>query len=142
MARRSGARRSDSAGAAGAGAWPAFGYFSTARNRSMSAASEAAPSTRAPRKGVLQEAEPAVPEREAREAFSTLVMVMGVGVNSFTVDGMSLTVTDRLPFPFNRPGMYSSSTAWKLVPPKPKALKPARRTPSGGMVQGFSSVLT
>ncbi len=39
-------------------------------------------------------------------------------------------------------GMYSSSTAWKLVPPKPKALTPARRTPSAGAVQGFNSVLT
>ena len=32
------------------------------------------------------------------------------------------TATDRLPFPLSLPGMYSSSTAWKLVPPKPKAL--------------------
>ena len=53
-----------------------------------------------------------------------------------------LTATDRLPFPFSLPGMYSSSTAWKLVPPKPKALSPARRTPPAGIVHGFSSVLT
>ena len=51
--------------------------------------------------------------------------------------------TDRFPLP---PvilwGMYSSSTAWKLVPPKPKALRPARRTLSAATVHGFSSALT
>ena len=31
-----------------------------------------------------------------------------------------------------RPGTYSSRTAWKLVPPKPNALTPARRTPPAG----------
>ena len=30
-----------------------------------------------------------------------------------------------------RPGMYSSATTWKFVPPNPKALTPPRRTPSG-----------
>ena len=49
---------------------------------------------------------------------------------------------DRMPFPFSRWGMYSSSTRWKLVPPKPKALTPARRTPSARAAHGLSSVLT
>ena len=39
-----------------------------------------------------------------------------------------------------RPGTYSSSTTWKFVPPKPNALTPARRTPSGGAGQSRSSV--
>ena len=39
-------------------------------------------------------------------------------------------------------GEYSSSTVWKLVPPKPKALTPARRTPASGRSHSRSSVLT
>ena len=41
-----------------------------------------------------------------------------------------------------RPGMYSSRTTWKLVPPKPNALTPAMRTPVGGVGHSRSSVLT
>ena len=38
--------------------------------------------------------------------------------------------------------MYSSITTWKLVPPKPKALTPARRTPSLLGSHSRSSVFT
>ena len=38
--------------------------------------------------------------------------------------------------------MYSSSAAWKLVPPNPKALTPARRTPPGGCGHSRSSPFT
>ena len=41
-----------------------------------------------------------------------------------------------------RPGTYSSSTTWKLVPPKPNALTPAPRTPPRATSQSRSSVLT
>src|SRR5271157_1326094 len=56
---------------------------------------------------------------------------------------ISPVVIDRLPLPPDRlRGMYSSSTAWKLAPPKPKELTPARRTPPAGTFHGLSSVLT
>src|SRR5450759_3810559 len=100
MATRSGARRSDSAGAVGGGAQPALASFSTSRKRSTSAASEAAPITNAPRNGALQEEELAVPEKEVRGTLSTFI------IDSFTCDGISLTATERLPFPFSLPGMY------------------------------------
>src|ERR1017187_4140364 len=132
MATRSGACKSASAGAIGAGAQPALAAFSASRKRSMRAASEAAPMTSAPRNGALQEEELAVPEKEVLGTACAFIICY------FPLEGISLTATDRLPFPLNLWGMYSSSTAWKLVPPKPKALRPARRTPSGGIVHGLS----
>ena len=53
--------------------------------------------------------------------------------------GASPTATECLPLPVSLCGMYSSSTAWKLVPPNPNALTPARRTPSAVSVHGRSS---
>src|SRR5271157_2606221 len=97
MARRSGARRSDSVGAVGAGARPAFASFSTARKRSTSAASEAAPITIAPRNGALHRA-----ELEVGETLSRFVVAIDVGIGSLTFDGISVTATERLPFPFSR----------------------------------------
>jgi hypothetical protein len=47
-----------------------------------------------------------------------------------------------LALPFARPGTYSSSTAWKLVPPKPNALTAAQRTPPWATSQGRVVVLT
>src|SRR5207302_10268811 len=106
-----------------------------ARKRSSSAASEAAPMTSAPRSGALQSG---VTEEDA-EAGAGWWLIIGISEDFW---GRLLTATERFPFPFSRWGMYSSNTAWKLVPPKPKALKPARRTQSAGTVQGFSSVFT
>ena len=34
------------------------------------------------------------------------------------------------------PGTYSSTTTWKLAPPKPKADRPQRRGPNDGFSQG------
>src|ERR1700751_2932833 len=106
------------------------------RRRSISAASDAAPTTRAPLKGDLHgsaRCEGADDEDEKDEAeccFASMTVPVAF-------PAISLNVTDRLPFPLRRCGMYSSSTAWKFVPPKPKALKPARRTASGGMSHGL-----
>ena len=46
------------------------------------------------------------------------------------------------PLPFSRPGTYSSSTAWKFVPPNPKALTAATRGAPLGGSHSRSSVLT
>src|SRR5208283_394399 len=110
----------------------------------MSAASEAAPITSAPRKGALQEttevtAGAVVASDRAGTAGAAVVTLT---LFSATTGGGAVTATERLPFPFSLPGMYSSSTAWKFVPPKPNALTPTRRTLSAGTVHGFSSVLT
>src|SRR5271167_3586896 len=96
----------------------------------MSSASEAAPTTSAPRNGALRETVASGAGGAATATpFSTSV-------------GGAVTATDRLPLPFSLPGRYSSKTAWKLVPPKPNALTAARRGVSPGTVHGFSSVLT
>src|ERR1035441_2903029 len=70
------------------------------------------------------------------------VTVAMVTLFSATTGDGAVTATDRFPFPLSLPGMYSSSTAWKLVPPKPKALRPARRGVFAGTVHGRNSVLT
>src|SRR5208283_3503817 len=104
----------------------------TACRRSMSEAFEVSPITSAPRNGALQAT------AAAGDGGVTVVMPI---LFSTTGDG-AVTATDRLPFPLSLPGRYSSSTAWKLVPPKPKALSPPRRVASAGIVHGFNSVLT
>ena len=58
------------------------------------------------------------------------------------VDSSAPTATNFCPSVGTCPGTYSSSTAWKLVPPNPNALTPAVRTPSVGGSHGRSSVLT
>src|SRR5271157_5174637 len=98
----------------------------------MSAASETSPITSAPRNGALQP----TAEGDGGAAVVTLTLFSAI-----TGDG-AVTATAGLPLPLILPGMYSSSTAWKLVPPKPNALTPRRRTLSAGTVHGFSSVLT
>ncbi len=40
------------------------------------------------------------------------------------------------------PGIYSSITTWKFVPPNPKELIPARRISPTGLSQGRGSVTT
>ena len=47
-----------------------------------------------------------------------------------------------LGFAVRRPGTYSSTTTWKFVPPKPKALTPARRIPPSDVSHGRSAVFT
>ena len=91
-------------------------------------ASSAAPATNAPRSG-------AWPAPDAAAA---------AGVTSVGMAGTSTSANDTwlAPVPSWRPGRNSSSTAWKLVPPNPNALTPARRTPPGGGSHGRSSVLT
>src|SRR5579871_3052124 len=127
---RSGARRSDSAGAEGAGARPVAAPFSITRRRSTRAASEPAPTTSAPRNGTLRDG-------AEHEGYG-----FGFMDDSVMAGAMSGTAMDFFPLPLSRCGIYSSSTAWKLVPPNPKALRPARRMLSAGTVQGFNSVLT
>ena len=80
----------------------------------MISASALPPITRAPRSGVF-------------------------GAGDFGISG-----TDTVGFFCGRmrPGTYSSRTVWKLVPPNPKALIPARRGSPFGFSQGFSVVLT
>src|SRR5437764_12660248 len=129
------ARRAASAGAAGAVARPADASFSTTCRRSIIAVSVAAPTTSAPRNGALQTGATYEAGEEGEASFVFMV-------DSDDFSGMLLTATERFPFPFSRWGMYSSSTAWKFVPPNPKALKPARRIPSAGMAHGLSSVFT
>jgi hypothetical protein len=93
-----------------------------------SAASDVAPISRAPRTGALMAG------GEATETSFSFT------VASIIFSGSIITATDFLPFPLSLCGIYSSRTAWKFVPPKPRALKPARRTESDGTVHGFSSV--
>ena len=133
MATRSVARKSASVGAAGTGASPAAAAFWIAVRRSANSASVVAPITNAPRKGALRAY---VPEILGE-------IVLACIVRSFaTVGGIAGTAIERLPFPLRLPGMCSSITTWKFVPPKPKALTPARRMPPSGTVHGFNTVLT
>src|SRR5271157_2685625 len=123
----------------------------------MSAASETSPITSAPRNGALQPT--AAGDGGGTGATLTLfsattgegavIATVGDGgaavvtltlLSATTGDG-AVTATDRLPLPLILPGMYSSSTAWKLVPPKPNALTPTRRTLSAGTGHGIRSVL-
>ena len=123
MANRSTARRSSSRGRAVTGARPAATSSRTRRRRPRRAASDSAPSKSAPRRGDLAEVEAAatVPAEAGRETLTT----------------------DRRSFSGrSRPGTYSSSTAWKFVPPKPKALSPARRTPPAFTSHSRHSVFT
>ena len=118
MAMRSGAVRSLARGAS----WPSARLASASalrlRRRVASSTRVSAPRTMAPLGGAFA----ARPE---------------------TAPGtMSLSESCRLRSVVRLPGTYSSSTAWKLVPPKPNALTPARRTPQGGLAQSLSSVLT
>src|SRR5450432_3068461 len=101
MAKRSGARRSASAGAVGDGVLPALASSATARKRSRSAASEAAPISNAPRSGILHWA-----GLEFGALLSLFVVAMEVGMMALTFAGRSITDTDRLPFPFRRCGIY------------------------------------
>src|SRR4051812_38006206 len=57
-------------------------------------------------------------------------------------EGIWPTLTERLPLPVSRPGTYSSSTAWKFVPPKPNALTPATRVSPLRTSQSRSDVFT
>ena len=122
MAIRSGAARSCASGAS----WPSMRLASASdfRRRSLVASSApvSAPSTTAPEGGALAATPAPGPDTEPDDNSGTEML-----------DLRSLATW---------PGTYSSSTAWKLVPPKPKALTPARRTPDAGFSQSLSSVLT
>ena len=122
---------------AGAGAAPAAARSATSRSRRASA-------------GVVGGADDATPpaagpcRRPARLRPAWRRPAPLGGAASIDVAGTSTSANDtgRAPLPRWRPGTCSSSTAWKLVPPKPKALTPARRIPPGGGSHGRSSVLT
>ena len=99
---RSGAARSSAAGGGG-GASP---DSTTARSRAASPASSAAPTRSAPRDARRAAAGGRAPPASAGTSAGTAIVAC--------------------PLPLDRrPGTYSSSTAWKLVPPKPNALTPA-----------------
>ena len=118
IATRSGARRSASRGGAGAGARPCRASSWAAWSFFASSVSSAAPTRSAPRSGGFGAAEGAAAGAAGTE-----------------------TCTGRLPF-VRAPGTCSSRTTWKFVPPKPKAERPARRTPQAGFSHSRSSVLT
>jgi hypothetical protein len=62
--------------------------------------------SKAPRKGAFDEN----PAGElTATSFAFVVVIVMVSISVF--GGISLTATDRLPFPFSLWGMYSSSTA-------------------------------
>ena len=79
----------------------------------------------------------AIPPRGARTG--SLEAAIGGAPMSSTAAGTAWYLR---PPPVRRPGTYSSKTAWKLVPPKPKALTPARRTPLSGFCHSRRSPLT
>ena len=79
------------------------------------------PATKAPRGGAVPAAGPG-----------------GACAGSVDMTGTSTSANDTWVTPAlrRRSGGNSSSTAWKFVPPKPKALTPARRMPPGGRSHG------
>src|SRR4051794_2866236 len=91
----------------------AGGVGVAARSRAPRPAASAAPARKAPRAAAV-----------------------GVGTSAGTA-----IVAWPLPL-LRRPGTYSSSTAWKLVPPKPNALTPATRVAPSGTSQSRRVVLT
>ena len=89
--------------------------------RSANPAAEAAPITSAPRSGALRE----VSGREA-----TLRRLHRHGLLA-SMDGVALTANRTLAIAVEPVRECTPpAPAWKLVPPNPKALTPARRTPS------------
>ena len=100
------------------------------------AASSAAPTTSAPRSGALPATGPASTAAAAGAA-TARCRPRSRGGTSTPANETCLGARATW-----RPGTCSSSTAWKLVPPKPKALTPARRIPPAGASHGRSSVLT
>src|SRR5271166_2385169 len=106
----------------------------------MSAASEMSPITSAPRNGALQPT--AAGDGDGTGATLTLfsaitgdgavtatagdggAAVVTLTLLSATTGEGAVTATDRLPLPLTLKTMSSTRTAWKLVPPKPKALTP------------------
>ncbi len=94
--------------------------------------SVAAPITSAPRNGALR-----ADSLEIVEEILLTCIVTSFAASFATAGGVAGTAMERLPFPFSLPGMCSSITTWKLVPPKPNALTPARRTPPAGIVPGL-----
>ncbi len=64
-----------------------------------------------------------------------------VGVGS-TCGGRRKCIRDLAVAGPDPPGKYSSTTTWKLVPPKPKAETPACRTWPGAAFHSRSSVFT
>src|SRR6266545_3621470 len=159
MATRTLAVASAGSGGAGAGACPAAARSRACVSWAATSASLSPPTTSAPRSGALADAgcvtgagaggavtatdvaplSPALGFAACRAAGPT---PSPAGPLTTLAAGMSAPAKLRWSVVSYLPGTYSSTTAWKLVPPKPKALTPPRRTPPGGTVQSRSSVFT
>src|SRR5450755_974654 len=144
MAARTRALARAGSGGCGGGAWPAAARSRTRASWAATSASVSPPTTKAPRSGALRLtvtglagfAAVGVPAAEVPGAPSAAPAWRSALACRSTVAGSSAAGS-----PY-RPGTYSSSTAWKLVPPKPNALTAPRRTPDGGTGQSRSLVLT
>ena len=123
-----GAARAGS-GAASGGVQPVAASATTCSSWATTAASSAPPTTRAPRSGGRDDPADVAAPADAGTVTLDLVTCADANVRGAVAHG-------------GGPGTCSSRTTWKLVPPKPKALTPARRTPPGGSGQSRSSVLT
>ncbi len=119
-------------GGAGIGTRPARASASARASCAARSASSRPPSTSAPRSGALP------------GTAATLAAAEGTG-DAEEGEGAALAAA---PIAWTRgaglcrPGTCSSSTTWKLVPPKPNALTPPRRMPHGGVGHSRNAVLT
>ncbi len=132
MATRMAAAASAGSGATWAGARPAAASADSALSCATTSASSRPPTTAAPRRGVLRAAAVAAGAGAAAGAAGAAVVpAMSAPANTRAASGALC-----------RPGSYSSRAMWKLVPPKPKALTPARRGSGPEWVHSRSSVFT
>ena len=126
MATRTAAPARAGSGGAGAGARPADASAPSCSSRAATSASSAPPTTAAPRNGAFGPAGVLAAEVTVGEPAA----IVAPAYDRDASGGRC------------RPGRYSSMTAWKLVPPNPKALTPAQRTPLSGAGHSRSSVFT
>lgn len=152
MATRTGAAATAGSGGAGGGAWPAAASSRIRASRAATPDSLPPPITRAPRSGCLAPGGGCSPARGGRStarggrspgaaAGGCLAGAGGTG-RAGPAAFVAVPPSLRGSAPSYLPGTYSSSTAWKLAPPNPKALTPARRTPPGGRGHSRSSPFT
>ncbi len=122
ITRRAGAARKSGPGGCRPGVWPALAPASA-----WARAARTAPASAPPTASML-------PSMDGRVSLAGATSDEPPAKEAGTCTAGSRRVS--------MPGTYSSTTTWKLVPPKPNADRPQRRGPNDGFSHGWALVFT